>query len=259
MRQETQPVGGAQLVVASGRFAQVLRSGVLPVFVGSCAVEAALILLLPAPSAELARAVVTEQGWTLLSGPVEVGFLGLAVLLLSLIELVRVSLYAPMRRIALDDVQLTAKEALSDAVRRMLPVFLVKQLVGLLVLGASLLFLLFGVQMATIPYAVVTFIFAPALYLVAAHDRALLTAMRDSVRIARENLFAVFGVQGALLVLAVWLGQLIQHVGSFAAQAPFAAAWGLVGVVLTYRFAHFYAMSTLFLALDENGHCASTA
>lgn len=238
MNERKPPVGIAQLRVAWRRLGGALRSGVLPLFIGTCAAEA---LLLPFIAG------------TASPGPIAAGFMGLIMLLLSLIDLVRLSAYAPLRRVALEGAQLTIGESSREAAGRMIPVFLLKQLIGIIVLLAAAVFLVLGVQMIAIPWAVTSFALAPAIYLVAARNRNLVHALRDSLRIARENLFAVFGIQAALLVLAVWLGQLVPQIVD--AQSPFTASYALVAVVLTYRFAHFAGMSTLFLALDENGHC----
>ena len=241
MNERKPPVGIAQLRVAGGRLGRALRSGVLPLFVLTCAVEAALLPLI----------AQTASGE---SGPIAGGFIGLAMLLLSLVDLVRLSAYAPLRRVALDGVHLGVADAFRESAGRMIPVFLLKQLIGIIVLAAAAIFLVLGVQMIAIPWAITTFALAPAIYLVAARDRNLVRALRDSLRIARDNLFAVFGIQSALLVLAVWLGQLVPQLVD-TATSPFTATYALVAVVLTYRFAHFVGMSTLFLALDQSGHC----
>jgi len=257
MEEAPRPIGTAELYEASTWFAKALRSGVLPVFVATCAVEALLLLALPGPTAEIVAPMFEDPAWGILNSPINTAWLGLAVLLFVVIDLVRTGLYSPLRRVVLDDVQLTAQEAAHDAARRMIPIFLVQQLIGIIIAGATFVFVLLGVQIALIPYALVSFTLTPAVYLVAAHDRKIVNAISDAVAITRRNLFAVFSVQGALLILAIWLGEFIQQVASLSFDVPFATAWAVIGVVLIYRFASFWAMSTLYLALDRAGHCDS--
>lgn len=258
MQEAPKPIGLAELTEASGWFTKALRSGILPVFVATCAVEAVLLLMLPGPTAEVVAPMFENPAWGILNSPIAAGWLGLAVLLMVVIDLVRTGLYSPLRRVVLDDVQLTAKETANDAGRRIIPIFLVQQLVGLIITAATFVFLLIGVQITVIPYAIVGFALAPAVYLVAAHDRSIVKAIPDALAITRRNLFTVYGVQGALLILALWLSEFIQQVAAWVYDAPLATAWAVVGVVLIYRFASFWAMSTLFIALDRAGHCESS-
>lgn len=250
---DIKPVGVAELRRGASRLSNALRSGVLAVFVLTCAAEAALLIAIPTAAIDFVMAFVAVDPGAATSRTPN-ALIVLAAIGLALIELLRGGLYSPLRRAALDDVPLTAGEAFRLALRRAVPVFLVQQLIGVCVMAATFLAVALRLPVTVLPYILVSFALAPAVYLVSAHDRGVLSALVAAITITRKNFLAVFGVQSALLLFAVWLGELLQSTLAFGVTFDVIATVALISIVSIYRFAQFGGMSTLFLALDERGH-----
>lgn len=231
---------------------KAFRTPVVAVFAVLCGIEAILVLGLPGMGAEVVGAMLADpiHGIFNVANVEVVGVVAL-VLLLFAIDLLRQGLWGPLRRVVLDDIAMTPGEIVKEAAGRMVPLFVTQQLIGIFVFLISAIGFLLGLSLLTIPHALVTFTLAPALYLVAAHDRSIPGALGDAMKITRRNLIAVFGVQGALLALAYWIGEFLQQAAASWAVTPLVAAWAAAGLLATYRFVRFAGMATLFLTLDR--------
>lgn len=247
------PIGLEALVETARLLPHAARTPVLKILVATCAIEGALVLALPGVAADAVGPMLADPVRGIFAvDSVQLGVTLLTVLAILLTDLVRTGLWAPLRRSVLDDVQLDTRAVLREAVGRVVPVFVVQQVIGILVFLVTALAFLLGLTLLTIPHALVTFTLAPAVYLVAAHDRSIPAAIRDAIGVTRRNLLAVFGVQSLLLVLAIWLGQFFQQ-GGVSTVSPFLATWGVITMLVCYRFLYFTGMSTLFLALEKEG------
>jgi hypothetical protein len=256
---ERKPVGIESMMQTARLLPQAAHTPILKILVATCALEGGLVMALPGQAVDAVAPMLADPVRGIFAvDSVELGVTILIVLGILLADLVRTGLWAPLRRVVLDDVRLDTAAVFREALGRAVPVFIVQQVIGILVFLVSAICFLLGVSVLTIPHALVTFTLAPAVYLVAAHDHSILPAIRRAITITRENLLAVFGVQGVLLILAVWIGQYFQQGAAGSAWAtPLMVTWGVIALLLFYRFLNFAALSTLFLSLEREGYIAA--
>lgn len=242
-------IGLHQLTQSASLVRGTFRTPLLPLFGVLTAIEAALVLALPGAGADVVAAMLGDS----LLGVFGIGagalkMLGLVAVLL-LLDLFRTSLWEPLHRITVHAARPTLAEIAGSALSRIPALFATQQLIGLFVLGVAAICTALGLSIQTIPHVLVTFTLAPAIYAVVALRRPIFYSVSQAVRITRRNFVAVFSVQGALLAMAYWIAGYFQG----AEVTPLVGSYAAVTLLAVYRFASFFGMSTLFLALDAAG------
>lgn len=242
-------IGIHELRHAAGHLAPVFRSPLLPIFGVVTGLEALIVLSLPDATTDV---VASMLGGSLLGifdlGASVIAVLGMVLLMLAL-DLFRASLWGGLRRIALQHEVLSPGDVVREAFSRMGALFVTQQIIGAVTLVVSALCLIVGVAVQLIPQAIVSFTLAPALYAIVALRRPIGHSLSQAVRVTRRNFIAVYSVQTALLALAYWISSYFQSID----VAPMVGGYAAITLLMVYRFASFFGMGTLFLALDEAG------
>lgn len=242
-------VGIHELRHAAGQLGPVFRSPLLPIFGIVTGIEALIVLALPGQTTDVVASMLGNPMLGVFEHTMNiVPLLALIAFMLAL-DLFRAALWGGVRRVALQNENLTTGQVVRGAASRMFALFVTQQITGVLVFMVGAICLLIGLTVQTIPHALVSFTLAPALYAVVALRRSIPHSLSQAVRITRHNLIAVFGVQTALLALAYWVSSYFQSIE----VVPFVGGYAAIALLVFYRFASFFGMGTLFLALDEAG------
>lgn len=242
-------IGLHELQQSSERIAVALRSPILRVFAILSAIEALMVLALPPMASDTVASMLGDPILGVFS--IEANVFRLIGLMLGLmfIDLLRSSMWAAVRRVAVLGESLTTGGVLRASFRRIGALLVTQQVIGVFVFLVSGICFVIGVSIQTFPHVLVTFTLAPALYAVVALERPIGQSLSQAARITRHNAVAVFGIQGLLLAMAYWIAEYFQG----ANIAPFIASYGAVALLVCYRFATFFGMSTLYVALEEAG------
>ena len=242
-------IGLHELRHSSAHLVRAFRSPILPVFALVTAAEAVLVLMLPGMTSDVVAAMLGNPLLGIFSaGSGVLSVLALVIALLAL-DLFRTALWGGLRRVALHGDQLSTSDVVLGALGRVGALFVTQQIIGGLVFLVSGICILLGLMVQTIPHALVTFTLAPALYAVVAMRRPIGHSLSQAARITRHNFVAVFAIQTALLALGYWVAEFFQSV----TISPLVGGYAAITLLIVYRFAYFFGMGSLFLALEEAG------
>lgn len=239
-----------------GEVLSSIRSTVLPIFSLTLVIELIALFAFDLQSfAELAvqPAIGLDQLFERSSADLPL-LLALSLVLVAS-SAFQLGLWRPVRAMVLEGETMTMREVASAAMYRAVPCFLTVNLVNIAMIFTVIVSILVGATVSVIPQYMTFFVLFPAVYLVAARERAILNALGDSLRWTVSLRWGpwIMGVQALSVVLGAGVSLLSDTItGITGFSNAEALPIVLIGGYTAYKFAQFILFTTVFIAVDAD-------